>query len=113
MAESSTTDTKDEQEPTSILVFLEQHAKGRTRDEMSDQLRDMIAAVQEHGKPGSLTLKLTAKRINDGQVGIEASVTAKLPDIPQASIWFATDGGELTRDDPTQMALYSQENNNR
>lgn len=112
MAEPSTTDTKDDEEPTSILVFLEQHAKGRTRDELSETLRDLILAVQDVGKPGSLTLKIAAKRINDGQVELAAQVTTKLPDIPQASIWFATNSGELTRDDPTQMALY-EENRNR
>ncbi len=112
MAELSTTDTQD-QEPTSILVFLEQHAKGRTRDELSEKLRDLILAVQDIGKPGSITLKVAAKRINDGQVELAAQVTTKLPDIPQASIWFATGDGELTRDDPTQMALYAEENNRK
>jgi hypothetical protein len=94
-------------------VFLAQHAKGRTHDELSEKLRELILAVQDIGKPGTLTLKIGAKRINDGQVELAAQVTAKLPDIPQASIWFATDDGELTRDDPTQMALYAEENSKR
>lgn len=109
MTEPSTTDT----EPTAFSVFLEQHAKGRTHDELSEKLRDVIKAVQDIGKNGTLTLKLTAKHITDGQVGIEAAVTTKLPDVAQASIWFASDEGELTRDDPTQMDYFKQENSDR
>lgn len=108
MTEPSTTDT----EPTAFSVFLAQHAKGRTHDELSEKLRALILAVQDIGKPGSLTLKVAAKRVNDGQVELAAQVTTKLPDIPQASIWFATNDGELTRDDPSQMALY-EENSKR
>lgn len=112
MAEPSTTDTNGE-EPAPFNVFLTQHAKGRTHDELSEALREVIVAVQDVGKPGSLTLKIAAKRVNDGQVEVAAQITKKLPDIPQASIWFATASGELTRDDPTQMALYAEENSKR
>lgn len=105
MTEPSTVDTK---EPAPFAEFLLKHAKGRTHDELSESLRDVVVAVQEIGKAGTLTLKLTAKRVNDGQVQVEAAITTKLPDVAQASIWFVTPDGELTRDDPTQLALYKE-----
>jgi hypothetical protein len=54
VTEPSTKDT----EATSFAVFLAQHAKGRTRDELSEKLRDLILAVQDIGKAGTLTLKI-------------------------------------------------------
>jgi hypothetical protein len=113
MAEPSTTDTPEEQAPAPFCDFLLKHAKGRTHDELSEALRDLILAVQDIGKPGKLVLTVAAKRVNDGQVEVAAQIKSTPPDIPQASIWFASADGELTRDDPTQMALYTEENRNR
>lgn len=109
MTDESTPDTEQETEPTPFSLFIAQHAKGRTHIELSQALRDLVLAVEETGKAGSLTFKLTVKKLTDNTFEFIDSITVKAPvgERPKA-IWFATDDGELTRDDPHQLALIQE-----
>jgi hypothetical protein len=100
----STEDEQDNVQP--FGTFLLQHAKGRTHDELSEALRDLVLACRETGKAGSITLKLTVKALDDFAFEVLDSVTVKRPQGNRPkSIWFATPDGELTRDNPHQLSL--------
>lgn len=79
-------------------------------DEASQKLQELVAAVRETGKPGSLTITLKAKpatiRGAIGTLVIDDDVTVKLPKAGKAqSLFFATEANTLQRSDPNQQEL--------
>lgn len=89
----------DSNEQDFAAVFM-QHAKGRAHTEASKKLAQVVEAVMETGKPGSITVKLTISRDKD-----LASVV-KIPTEPRRSMWFPDDDGQLHRNDPKQTSLF-------
>ena len=78
---------------------------GDAADQASDMLADLVKAVGEHEREGTLTLTLTVKpRGKDsGQVEVTAKTTTKLPVREIApSMFFVTEEGGLVRDNPRQ-----------
>lgn len=76
----------------------------------SQQLEEVINAVQASGKAGKLTLELTLKPVGLGnrEMHVSATVKAKAPanpDLEERSIFFA-ENGQLLRHDPRQTQLY-------
>ncbi|WP_432846015.1 hypothetical protein ACQPXB_36080 [Amycolatopsis sp. CA-161197] len=111
---SNETSTQDKDAPKPFGTFLLQHAKGRTHDELSQALQDVVLACRETGKAGSITLKLTVKALDDQAFEVVDAISIKAPQGARPkSIWFATDDGELTRDNPHQLALMQTEENAR
>lgn len=95
--------------PRDFAVFLMEHARGRSHDELSAALRALVLAVSETGKPGSLTysVKIKPQAKVEGAVLIADSIKSSLPEFDRPeSIFFATDQGDLTRTDPRQSALF-------
>ncbi|SEG15935.1 hypothetical protein SAMN05444390_1011525 [Marinobacterium lutimaris] len=81
---------------------------GVTANELSDDLAELLRAVQDTGKQGTLTLKLTVKpeSLATGQVGIIADTTLKAPQQPKdKAFMFMTPDGNLQREDPRQKRL--------
>lgn len=75
--------------------------KGRVLDELSSRLAEVVGAVRETDKKGSLTLKITVSpRSGDDTVDVEAVTTAVVPKPDHAGVFFVTDKNALTRDDP-------------
>jgi hypothetical protein len=113
------TDQKSEQDtdkaPQMFSTFLLQHAKGRTHEELSKALQEVVLAARETGKAGSITLKLNIKSLTDAEAfEVTDTVSVKVPTGARPkSLWFATDEGELTRDNPHQLALMHTEETNR
>lgn len=70
---------------------------------LTDELQDVIASVREHGKSGSLTLKLKVNPNGDDTVEIVSEVKAvqARPSVGKAIFWTDT-GGNLHRRDPRQ-----------
>jgi len=71
----------------------------------STQLAELVKAVQEHERTGTLTITLEVKpRGKDsGQVEVTAKVTTKAPVRELApSMFFTTEDGGLVRDNPRQ-----------
>ncbi len=88
--------------------FFREHGNGRTHDEMSDVLRDLIAKVKDTGRKGSLTLTITVEPMkkDDRMVIVSDSLRVRLPehDRPTA-VWYVDRSGNLTRNDPNQMTF--------
>lgn len=81
--------------------------------DLTEELRDLVMAVRETGRPGSLTLTLKVKQMSKG-VGaalvIEDDIKAKPPKAEKGtSVLFATEDGELQRNDPRQPRLIDLE----
>ncbi|MEV0090393.1 hypothetical protein [Streptomyces sp. NPDC050738] len=110
MPENPTTeDQRDEQVIRPFAAFLQDQAGGQLHAELSQQLHDLLQAVQETGKGGSIALKLDIKPISgtDGRtVTVTDSVTAKTPKTERPkSIFFLADDGNLSRTDPRQPVI--------
>jgi hypothetical protein len=107
--------TEDDTAPQMFSTFLLQHAKGRTHEELSKALQEVVLAARETGKTGSITLKLNIKCIADADAfEVTDTVSVKVPTGARPkSLWFATDDGELTRDNPHQLALMHTEEDSR
>lgn len=89
--------------------FLLQQGYGGTHDELTYGLHDLIAAVKDHGKAGTLTLKISVAPVGKGderQVMVTDAVTLKAPEGKRpTSIFFVDSDGNLTRKDPRQPEL--------
>lgn len=87
-----------------ILITLD---KGRTHSELSTKLQQLVAAVAETGKKGSLSVSLTiAPSKSEAPFEVLESVVLKLPaPTRRASLFYADDDMNLVRKDPNQMAL--------
>lgn len=99
----------DEQSDTqSFAAFLAQHQRGRTDRELSEKLRELVEAVEETGKGGSITYTLTIKpqAQTEHTVLVTDEVKTKLPQLDRpASIFFADEAYRLVRNDPRQLSF--------
>lgn len=91
--------------------WLREQRGGRTHDELSTQLHDLVEAVADTGKAGSVTLTVSIKPMSAGDPNtlvVADKVTAKLPehDRPTA-VFFRTRDGNLSREDPRQLSFDS------
>lgn len=81
---------------------------GACVDEATDRLAELVQRVTDTGKPGSITITLTAKVASraSGALIITDKVALKLPaGAPSESILFATPEGSLLTEDPRQQKL--------
>lgn len=101
--------TKDKDDGRQIQPFaavLQQIAKGTAHAELSELLNQLTTAVAEHRKAGTLTLTLRIEPTKGTDtLTVSATSVLKAPRATEASIFFATDDGNLTRDDPNQLQL--------
>jgi len=91
--------------------FLREHRNGLTHDELADALNDLVAAVTEENKAGSLTFIVTIKPMgkSDG-FDVSAEIKAKPPKkTPGSSVFFATPDNNLVRQDPRQATMELRE----
>lgn len=100
---------QSEAEIRPFSAFLQEQDRGRTHDVLSQRLHELIAAVQETGKGGSLTLKIDVKPIpgtNAKTLTVTDAIAAKIPAAERPkTIFFVTEGGNLSRNDPTQPVI--------
>lgn len=82
--------------------------RGRVHNELSDRMHELIAAAQDTGKGGSITL--TIGITPDGKTGMlrfATKVVGKMPAAARAeSLFFVDKHGNPTRQDPHQIALF-------
>lgn len=94
-----------------FMDFLREHRNGATHDDLSDKLQELVAAVIEEGKAGTLTLTVKVKPLgkSDGlEVSAETKLAAPKP-TPGVSIFFPTPENNLVRQDPRQQSLELRE----
>lgn len=109
-------DATREDAPDSFAAFCATTKNGLTEREASEALQKVIAAVVDTNQAGSIAVKFDIKPAKDvaGMVVITDAVIAKVPKLPRkAEMFFATDAGHLSKDDPRQQSLFHQENQNR
>lgn len=92
---------------TTFTQFLLEQRGGLLHSELSDMLADVVARCVEHGKKGSITIKLTIAPNKDG-VTLTVSDEVK-PVAPEgdrgAALFYADARGNLSRRDPRQPSL--------
>ncbi|WP_441251163.1 hypothetical protein [Kitasatospora sp. McL0602] len=93
-----------------FAAFLVNHLGGRAHEEVSAELHQLIAAVTEHGKKGSLSIVVTVAppqgHIDGGPLAIAIDSTLKAPKASAPpSIYFVDADGNATRNDPRQIAI--------
>ena len=91
-----------------ITDILRDIRKGAAVEEASNALADVVRAVDETGKDGSVTIVLKIKPAKHGgpEKTLLAEVKSKKPiaDIAPA-IFFSNEGGDLHRYDPRQEEM--------
>ncbi len=97
-----------------FAVFLQDLRDGRAHSELSGGLADLLAAVKDTGKGGSLTLQLKVKPGARGKdvdkVIITDVVKVDLPKPERGEDFFwVTDDNELSRKHPRQQSLELRE----
>lgn len=90
-------------------AFLAEQRKGDLNAEATAALAEVVRAVSDTGKPGSVTVKITISPITKGQPGdqvvISDQVNNKPPREDQTALWYVTDGGGVSRRGPHQMSI--------
>jgi hypothetical protein len=105
MAADPVADARPQTKP--FAAWLQEQRNGGLHGELSDALADLVAACLEHGRQGTLTLKVDVKPNKDGVtllVTDEVKVRAPEADRPPA-LFFADAHGNLSRSNPHQPEL--------
>lgn len=93
-----------------ITDVLRDIRRGRAVEQATRLLAEVVRAVDETGKAGTVTITLTVKPEKGGgsQKTIIAAVKAKKPegDIPEA-VFFSDADGDLHRADPAQNEMFT------
>lgn len=79
---------------------------GSLSDDLSDKMNELTNKCVETGRAGSLTLKITLKPGNAGQIEVLDDIKMTMPKEQKgSSLMFATTEGNLQREDPRQKSL--------
>lgn len=89
---------------------------GEVAMDCNRKLHELISAVLEAGKGGELALRVKVAPSKFGmggavlEVQVEHDCKVKKPELSLGkSLFFVSQDGTLTRDDPRQIALYGEE----
>ncbi|WP_311208778.1 MULTISPECIES: hypothetical protein [unclassified Aeromicrobium] len=99
---------EDEQHNRPFTAWLREVQNGRTHEELTEKLADVVAAVRETGKAGKLQLTLTIKPMkgNVDMLLVDDTVVVKAPQHDRkSSLFFPDENGNLTRSDPNQLTF--------
>lgn len=90
-----------------ILETCRNIGGGRFIDEASDQLSELIRAVNETGKAGKVQLEITVKKATrGGAMHVTGKVKLTRPaEEPMEAMLFADEDGRLLTEDPNQSRL--------
>lgn len=79
---------------------------GECLDELTEQMAELVAAVSNTNKAGSLTITFKLKPAGGGSIELTDDIKSKVPTLPKgSSIFFATPDNNLVRNDPRQPEL--------
>lgn len=90
-----------------FAAVLQEIRGGHCHNELGEKLTGLVDAVVEHGKAGTLTLRIDVRPTSpgDAMVLITDTVAVKKPEAPApSSMFFVDDDRNLTREDPRQLA---------
>ena len=87
----------------SFLEFLQTFRRGELLSEGNNLLSELMAALRDTGGKGDLTVKLSFKVNDAGQIECVPQLSCNKPRKPLGTgIYFVTEDGGLTRRDPAQ-----------
>jgi hypothetical protein len=97
-----------------FAVFLQELRDGRAHAEMTAKLEELLNAVRETGKGGSITFKLKIKPSGRGadvdKVTVADDITASLPELEHGDdMFYLTEDLDLSRNHPRQRSLELRE----
>ena len=98
----------DEQQIRPFAELLHVLDRGAAHAEASRALHDLVAAVADTGKVGTMTLtvKLAPLKGSTEQIMVEARVASKPPKSdPGAALFWRDRSGNLVRNDPNQPEI--------
>lgn len=103
----------EDRTPRPFAAWLHEQRRGLLHDELGHKLNDLVAAVNEYGKGGELTLKLKvtpATKHGEGVVVVSDQVVVKAPEAPRPeSVFYIDDDSNLVKNDPRQQAFELRE----
>jgi hypothetical protein len=102
------TDTTEEAQIRPFAAVLQELAKGEIHADASKLLHELIDAVQEHGKKGTLTIRVEVGPIAKDDTSVlivKGSVESRPPKTPPSSAYYVDNTGNLSRRDPKQPEL--------
>lgn len=83
--------------------------RGELNDELTALLADVIKAVRETRKQGTVTVSLSVAMLNsrtEDTIKITPKVSSKIPELDrEESIVFSTPDGDVLFDDPNQVKM--------
>lgn len=107
----TTTSEADERQTRPFADFLAEHNNGASHRKASVALQDVVQAVVDTGKKGSVSINVAVepmKGAEDGTLMLTVTVAEKIPTEPvKAAVFYADDDGNLTRNDPRQLSFDS------
>ena len=91
--------------------WLREQSGGRSHDELSEALHDLVARVKDTSKKGSLQFTVTVApfdKHDDAPLVVTDEIRLRLPEHDRkASMFYADANGNLTRHDPNQLSFDS------
>ncbi|MFE2352234.1 hypothetical protein [Kitasatospora cineracea] len=101
-----------DQTPRPFADFLLEHMNGRVHTDATTELHQLVAAVAEHGKKGTLSVIITVEpskgRVDGDPVSIAAATILKAPKGLTPSVPYYLDGeGNPSKSDPRQPPLFT------
>lgn len=92
-----------------ILLTFQGINRGRAVNETSRKLGELVSAVKQYGKKGTLTITFrVAPGKQDGTLEVSSTTVATPPVEEHPAIFFITDDDLLTRDDPTMEPMFGR-----
>lgn len=94
--------------PDLFIHTLKNLRRGRTAEELSEQLADAVEAARMTGKAAAVTLTIKIKPESgmEGTYSLEDDVNAKIPKPDRGrTVLFGTADGNLLTHDPNQQEL--------
>lgn len=90
--------------------WLREQSAGKTHDELSEALWDLVARVRDTGKKGTVSLTVTVSTMKGDTdvLVVSDEIKLRLPEHDRkASLFYPDKNGNLTRTDPNQLAFES------
>jgi hypothetical protein len=91
-----------------FAAWLQEQSNGLSHTQLSNNLHDLIGRVRETGKKGSMLYTVTISPYDKTTdvLQVNDTIRLKLPEHDRrSSIFFPDSNGNLTRQDPNQLAF--------
>lgn len=90
--------------------FLDGIDRGRVSDEAAAKLAELVEAVTDTGRKGTLTLSIVVEpwKGSDANVEVTASASLKKPAPNHGGVFFVGPRYQLSRDDPSMDPMFER-----